>query len=244
MTTPSTNLPSRLWQFTIISLGLPLTVLASTQVVSQGNWVWLWLALSVALTSSLGTRISLRGLGLGGMTITASDCITLMVLILLNIWVAVLLAVVDATVVVLKMRVRRLDRRLFNLSQMAVTAFVAGLFFNWLQPKLAQLEVSWALWLTAIFLTGLLYYLTNFTLITVAMVLHSGESLSAIWNGNLPRLSPTLILNLVAGVGFFLPLIVPGSSHLIWALLFGSAGLVSSLFYSRRLAGERLVIFA
>ncbi len=236
------NLPSRLWLFAIVGVGFPLIGIACTRVLAEWDWSWLWLALAVALTSSLGTRISLRRLGLGGMTITASDCVTLMVLILLNAWVAVLLAVLDATVVVVKMRVRRLDRKLFNLSQMAITPFVASLFFSWLRPMLTQSEHYWSLLLVAIFFTGLFYYLTNFTLLTVAMVLHSGGSLATVWSGNLPNLSLTLVLNLVAGLGFFLPIIVPGSTQLIWAALFGAIGLVSSLFYSRRLATARLEI--
>ena len=144
------NLPGRLWLFAIVGVGFPLIGIACTRVLAEWDWSWLWLALAVALTSSLGTRISLRRLGLGGMTITASDCVTLMVLILLNAWVAVLLAVLDATVVVVKMRVRRLDRKLFNLSQMAITPFVASLFFSWLRPMLTQSEHYWSLLLVAI----------------------------------------------------------------------------------------------
>lgn len=230
------NRSSRLWLGSITVIGALLTALAAYHITELNTEHWLALALAVSLTSCLGTRASLKGLRIGGLTITASDAFILMAIVFVGVWAAILLGVVDALVVLSRRRVGGLDRRLFNIAQMAVTAFVGACVFELFKPTSEMsAETFWLFASVALFFSGLFYFLTNFTLLTIAMALHSGERLARLWRGNLPVVSPALLLNLMAGLGFSLPLLVPVSSQLMWVSALGAVGLVGHVFYTRRI---------
>ncbi len=176
---------ARGYVFLIILLGLSLIAYCAHHVVTQlDTHKWLYLAGLTVLTSCLAAKIRLASGKRGSLTVTASDFAIFAALLLFGPEVAVLIAAIEGLVSSLRVRVRRLYKYLFNMSQISLVAFLVGKVYQEWLGRGSFLDSTEGppvigLLLTLLF-CGVLFFIINSTLVAVVLSLVTAQSMATV----------------------------------------------------------------
>ena len=200
---------ARRYVFFVILLGLPLIAYCAYQVVTQlDTHTWLYLAGLTALTSCLATKIRLANGKRGSITLTAGDFTIFAALLLFGPEVAVLIGALEGFVSSVRVRIRRLYKYLFNMSQVSLVAFLVGKVYQECLGRGFFLDSTQGppvigLLLTLLF-CAILFFMINSTLVTVALSLVTAQPMATLWRQNLLWISPSTFTSASAAAVIFL----------------------------------------
>ena len=190
---------ARRYILAVIILGFAVALYCLSRIVDAASWQWLYLAGLTVVTSCFAIRIPLNLGRKGSLSISISDFCIFAALLLFGPAVAVVIAMIEAIISSLRVKIKRLYKYLFNLAQLAVAAFVVGEVFYQLQG--GSIPLDWTqgfavpTLLVKILFCSLLYFGLNSVLVAVAMVLVSRQSLRLLWKTNFLWASPTNCFN-------------------------------------------------
>ncbi|HEY3130274.1 MAG TPA: hypothetical protein VGL91_12515, partial [Acidobacteriota bacterium] len=193
---------------------------------------WLYLAGLTVAASCFAVKIPLiRRSGNQSLSITVSDVFIFAGLFFFGFAPAVVLAVIEGLVGSYRVRVKRLYKRLFNASQLALAAFVTGQLFLVLHP--APLSVR-----TAPDVAGLLpkaavcaviYFLLNSAMVCAAISMVTKQTFGDLWKRNILWFSAANIVNEATAAVIFVYFTPTNFSPLLAGI-----PLVLVLYYARR----------
>ncbi len=222
-----------------VAAGLPCLALALVSLASAGDTAWAWLALLTAGAGLLAVRIPLPGPSGHSLTVAAADCFAFVGFILFGVDTGVALAAVAALTICLRVRIKRLERYLFNVAQFSLTAWLVGHLYHALAAPFRP-DLGWTLQaLLAVALCGVVFFVLNSGLVAAALALSRGDRFFEFWNRYFVPLSPHQALNLLAALAFLLS-VSPDRSLLVslW-LAAGTAAVLLSNLFARRWSGLR-----
>ncbi len=227
--------PARLYVLAVITLGFAVALYCLSRIAAEASWQWLYLAGLTVVTSCFAIRIPLNLGKKGSLSISISDFCIFAALLLFGPDVAVLIAMIEAIVSSLRVKIKRLYKYLFNVAQLALVAFVVGEVFYQLQSGRIPLDWTQGIavppLLVKILFCSLLYFLLNSVLVAVAMVLVSGQSLTLLWKKNFLWASPTNLFNAsVAATVAFLT-----TQPIAFAIVLGVLPLILCTYYAYRI---------
>lgn len=192
-------MPASLYVLTVIGVGLAIALHCLSRIVADSSWQWLYLAGLTVLTSCLAIKIPLPRSRMGSLTISISDFCIFGALFVFGPHVAVAIAIIEGIVSSLRVRIKRLYKVLFNISQLSLTAFVVGTIFRQLQSGTILQDSAYTLGapelLIKTVICSLLYFTLNSFLVATAVALVSIESLALLWKVNFLWVSPTNFFN-------------------------------------------------
>ena len=199
---------ARLYVLAVITLGFAVALYCLSRIVDEASWQWLYLAGLTVVTSCFAIRIPLNLGKKGSLSISISDFCIFAALLLFGPAVAVVIAMIEAIISSLRVKIKRLYKVLFNVAQLALVAFVVGEVFYHLQGGSILLDgtqgLAFPALLVKVLFCSLLYFILNSVLVAAAMALVSRQSLTPLWKKNFLWASPTNLFNasVAAAVAF------------------------------------------
>lgn len=226
--------PARFYVLAVITLGFAVALYCLSRIVAEASWQWLYLAGLTVVTSCFAIRIPLVCGKKGSLSISISDFCIFAALLLFGPAVAVVIAMIEAIISSLRVKIKRLYKYLFNLAQLALVAFVVGELFYQLQG--GSIPLDWTqgfavpVLLVKILFCSLLYFGLNSVLVAVAMTLVSMQSLALLWKTNFLWASPTNCFNasVAAAVAFLT------TQPIAYALVLAVLPLILCTYYAHR----------
>ncbi len=168
---------ARLYVLAVIALGLVVALYCLSRIAAEASWQWLYLAGLTVVTSCFATRIPLNLGRKGSLSISISDFCIFAALLLFGPYVAVVIAMIEAIISSLRVKIKRLYKYLFNLAQLALAAFVLGKVFYQLLGGTIPLDSTQGFagpaLLVKILSCSFLYFILNSALVAVAVALVS-----------------------------------------------------------------------
>ena len=226
----SGRLPS-LYLALVSSLGLPVIIFSLIEVIKQPNPSWLYLLPLTVLASLMGIRMPLSSNRTGAVSFSVGDCFIFVAILLFGPATAALVAALEGVVMSLRFGTRHWSRFLFNVSQISISAFLAGFLFSQLYGPSTALDLSSLLKVTpALLLAVVLYWTLNSAAIAVAMGSAYGRSAREIWRECCAWFSPATLL----GLGAALVVALSGSGIGL-ALLLALMIVALSLYYTHEI---------
>ena len=193
------SIAARLYVLAVLALGLAVSLHCFSRIVAEASWQWLYLAGLTGVTSCFAIRIPLLRGTKTSLSIGVSDFCIFAALLLFGPYVAVVIAMIEAIISSLRVKIKRLYKYLFNVAQLALVAFVVGEVFYHLQGGKIPLEgtpgSAGPELLVKILFCSLLYFILNSALVAVAVALVSRQSLTVLWKKNFLWASPTNLFN-------------------------------------------------
>lgn len=171
----------------VIAVGGYVFLGAASQVVSSGSFRWLYLVILTGLSSFLSIKMPVTRKSGELYAIAVGDVFVFTGLLLFGVPVAVFLAGVEGIVLSVKAGVRTVYRLLFNAAHLVIAGWVMGQIFYTLHEKSAPLDPSVqqnaAILMVEIGVCGLIYFVMDMGLLSVAMSLASGQPISSFTHG-------------------------------------------------------------
>ena len=226
----SVRLPS-LYLALVSSLGLPVIIFSLIEVIQEPNPSWLYLLPLTILASLMGIRMPLSSKRTGAVSFSVGDCFIFVAVLLFGPATAALVAALEGMVMSFRFGTRHWSRLLFTVSQISLSAFLAGLLFNQLYGPSTSLDLSSLLKVTpALLLAVALYWTLNSAAIAFAIGSAYGRSPSEIWRECCAWFSPATLL----GVGAALVVALSGNAIGL-ALLLALMILALSIYYTHEI---------
>jgi hypothetical protein len=211
-------LSAKSYLFGIQLLGLVTLVYGIREGLLRGSEQWIYLVVLTALASLLSTQVSRRGTRAGSVTISLGDLFVFAAMVILGPTAAAVMGAVEGLVSSWRVKVKHLRKVLFNMAQLALSAFLVGLL---VQRTPIHLTATEGLSVGTLFLMlgcGLLYFLLNSLLVTVAMWQVSRRPMSEMGRKGFLWALPTIGVN-ASLVVILLSLLGPVQISLVLALL-------------------------
>lgn len=200
------DLPSTRAKFYIVFVivsGLVLFCYSLFTSLTGPDRRWIYLAAATIVGSWFPIKIPLLEREKQSLTITFSDVFVLTAMALFGPHVAAILAAIEGLVTGLRVRVRRLYKHLFNVATLVLVAFFVGQLFKHMEAGPLQPEHDLPKLLMMFAVCGLVYFVLNSSVISLAMAFVTDQSVGKLWFRNFLWTSPANFVNsLSAGVLF------------------------------------------
>lgn len=180
-----------------ILLGASATLYSALHALSDPSPVWLLLAAATVLASLFTIQIPLPHTRHDGLYITLGDIFLFTTMLFCGPEEASIVALVEGLTILTRVgrkkwalaRVKEPYKKLFNLAQLSLSAFLAGHLFYLLDGQGAPLRPEVVSDPLRLFLlaaaSGFAYFLINTWLVAAALAFSSGTPTLRIWRGNL-----------------------------------------------------------
>ncbi len=180
-------LPAGIFITLIILIGGYLFLDATRSVIFGGNFRWLYLAILTGLSSFLSIKMPVTRKSGELYAIAVGDIFVFTGLLLFGVPVAVLLSGVEGIVLSLKAGVRTTYRLLFNAAHLVIAGWVMGEIFYALHGQPAPLnpvaDQNAAILMVEIGVGGLIYFVLDMGLLSIAMSMASRQPISSFTHG-------------------------------------------------------------
>ncbi len=167
-----------------------------------------YLAGLTVVTSCLASKIRLANGKRGSITLTASDFAIFAALLMFGPEVAALIGAIEGLVSSVRVRIRRLYKYLFNISQVSLVAFLVGKVYQECLARELFLDTTQGPQVIGLLLTllfcAILFFMINSTLVTVALSLVTVQPAVTFWRQNLLWISPSTFTSASAAAVIFL----------------------------------------
>ncbi len=229
-------LPARLYILAVIGLGFGIALHCLSRIVAEASWQWLYLAGLTVVISCFAIKIPLARGRKGSLTISISDFCIFAALLLFGPYVAVVIAMIEAIISSLRVKIKRLYKYLFNLAQLALVAYVVDEIFYQLQGRSMPPDWTQGLAVPAllvkILFCSLLYFVLNSALVAGAVALVTRQSLALLWKKNFLWASPINCFNASVAVSMAFLTTQP----IAFAFVLGVLPLVLCTYYAHRVS--------
>lgn len=178
---------AQLYISAVTFVGLPVFFYSLYQSLFSADLHWLYLIGPTVIASYFPVKIPLARGKAQSFTLTTGEVFIFAALLLFNPQVAAVLAVTEGFVSNLRVRVKKLYKRLFNLGQLSLVAFLVGHIFYQLSGRSAPLDRSSLpieRFLVEMALCALLYFILNTGSVAVVMNLATGQTFLDLWRQN------------------------------------------------------------
>ncbi|HEY3128445.1 MAG TPA: hypothetical protein VGL91_03235 [Acidobacteriota bacterium] len=202
----SVPVAAQLYIATAIVAGLPLFAFSLYRALTVSDPRWLYLAALTVAGSCFAVKIPLMKRSADqSLSITVSDVFIFAALFFFGPAPAVVVAVIEGLVSSYRVKVKRLYKRAFNISQLALAAFVTAQVFQRMQaanlngrgaPNLPLLLVEAAL-------CAVLYFLLNTAMVCAAISLATAQPFADLWRRNILWFSVANIVNEATAAAIF-----------------------------------------
>lgn len=217
----------------VIVLGVVLSAHSLYAALAMAPSAWLLLLAATVVSSWFAVKIPLGRIRGESISVTLSDTFIFAAILLFSAEVAVLVAVTEALVGGFRVKIQHLYKRLFNVAQLAVAAFVAGWTFDLLGKSAllstleATQEIGKVLFLALV--SSVSYFVLNSTILGGAVSLVSHQFFLSLWRDHFLWLSPSIIAN---GAAAAVGILYFRAADLL--LLAAVIPLVLTLYYAQR----------
>lgn len=199
-------LAARFYITGIILLSLPILAGSLYDSLLQGNYYWLLLAGLAVLASCFPVKIPLVK-GKQILSITVSDVFIFVTILLFGPSEAVVVGLAEAMTTDLKRKVKAY-KRVFNVSQLALTSYLVGHFFYTLVEQHPPLDPdklnSEGLLFLLVGFCGLLYFVANSGIVAIAISLVSRQPILRVWKQNFGWAAVTTVAASCLGAVIFI----------------------------------------
>ncbi len=215
-----------------ISSGLPVFAFSLYRALTVSDPRWLYLAGLTVAASCFAVKIPLMQRSANqSLSITVSDVFIFVGLFFFGPAPAVVLAVIEGLVSSYRVKVKKLYKRLFNVSQLALAAFVTGQLFRVMQA--APLSGRSAPDVTRLLLEGavcaVVYFLLNSAMVCAAVSFVTSQPLGDLWKRNILWFSVANIVNEATAAVIFVSF-TPANFSVVLAII----PLLLVFYYARR----------
>ena len=191
--------PARLYILAVIGVGFAIALHCFSRILAESSWQWLYLAGLTVVTSSFALKVPLVPRKKGSLSISISDFCIFAGLFLFGPHVAVAIALIEGTISSARVRIKRLYKYLFNMTQLAVVTFAVGRLFDLLPDGILMQGETLGLGVSGLvakaLICSLLYFTLNSFLVAAAVALVSMQSLVVLWKTNFLWASLTNFFN-------------------------------------------------
>ena len=132
-------LAARLYIRPLQIVGLGVLGYALWQALEQGDIRWLYLVILTGAASFLSVQVSASEKKSGSVTVSPADFFIFAAIVLVGPAAGALMGAVEGLVSSWRVKVRSLNKVLFNISQLAVGAYLVGTLLTWLLPDVSSL---------------------------------------------------------------------------------------------------------
>lgn len=171
----------------IIVLGLPLGLYSLYRSVLIPDLRWLYLLGLAVVGSCFPVKVPLLKTKTQSLTVSVSEVFVFIAILVFGPYLAATIALVEGLVSGLRVKVKRLYKHLFNLSQLALVAFAVGQVYYVLESRAASLnspQGALETLLVKVIICGLLYFLLNSAAVAMAMAFVTEQPLFPLWREN------------------------------------------------------------